>query len=327
MPLINEVGKKYWKVRILLVVITVLLWIGVGLHLFPVYWAFITSIKTRYETYSFPPTWWPHKISFASYTILFKASSLYKIMNYPLLTYLKNTLIIVGTIMAIQIPVCALVAYALSKLHTPKWNRILFLYLVGPMLVPGVISLIPLFLLLLHFPFPTKHIPTLPFTNIFFPHIKIINTYWAVILPGCYSAFNVLLFKGFFDRIPDELINAARLDGASELGIFLRIILPISKPIFAVIAYFTFSGTFNTFMWPFIVLKEKTWPLAVIMYKMQHTIFQYYTENPEIGGSMARDVGPNTLMAVSIIQSIPVFIMFIIFREQLMKGIKLRGFK
>ena len=101
------------------------------------------------------------------------------------------------------------------------------------------------------------NIPKIPFTNLRFPSYNFINTYWAVILPAMFSAFNILLFKGFFDGIPNELINAARLDGASELSIFGRIILPLSKPVFAVVSYFTFSGAFNTFMWPLIVLKEK----------------------------------------------------------------------
>ncbi|MCD6318418.1 carbohydrate ABC transporter permease, partial [Candidatus Aerophobetes bacterium] len=192
------------------------------------------------------------------------------------------------------------------------------------MLIPYEISLIPTYLLLKHFPFASKSIPNIPFTNIPFPHHNFINTYWAVIFPALFSGFNFLLLKGHFDSIPDSLINAARLDGASEVGIFSRIILPLSKPVFAVVAYFTFSGIWNQFMWPLVVLtKEKSLPFSVYIYRLQMWIINCGGEYRE--GFPTLDW--NVTMAAAILQSIPVFIAFIIFREQLMKGIKLRGFK
>jgi len=345
MPLISKIGRRHWKVRFLLLVITAFLWLGVGLHLFPVYWSFITSLKEPWETYCFPPTWWPQKVNFLSYKVLFLVGTGGMKLNpflgihYSLWVYLKNTFIIVAGTMAVQIPVCVMVAYALSKLHSPLWNRLLFLYIIGPMLVPMVANLIPSFLLIAHFPFATKNIPNIPFTDIKFPYISLRNTYWAIILPAGYSAFNTLLLKGFFDAIPDEMINAGRLDGASELGIIRRIILPLSRPVLAVISYFTFSAAYASFLWPFIVLREGKWPLSVYMYHLQLELSTAFlpsgTTKEEtvwrVGGGAqnyaAQGFGPNTIMALSIIQSIPVFIMFIIFREQLMKGIKLRGFR
>jgi len=350
MALISKVGRKHWKARLLLSGITVFLWLGVILHLFPVYWSFITSLKEPWETYVFPPTWWPQRVSIISYKVLFLIGTAQRglgmmSIHYPLWAYLKNTLIIVAGTMALQIPVCVMVAYALSKLHSPLWNRLLFLYLIGPMLIPMVANLIPSFLLIARFPFATKHIPKIPFTDIQFPYISLKNTYWAIILPAGYSAFNTLLLKGFFDAIPDEMINAARLDGASELGIIRRIILPLSKPVLAVVSYFTFSAAYANFLWPLIVLREEKWPLSVYMYYLQKEISESFLpagvsegEIARVGaelelghsrayGYAAHGLGPNTIMAISIIQSIPVFIMFIIFREQLMKGIKLRGFR
>ena len=348
MPLISKIGRAHWKVRFLLLGIIACLWLGVALHLFPIYWSFITSLKEPWETYLFPPTWWPQKMNIIGYKVLFMIGtgkwqySLY-IINYPLWIYLKNTSIIVLGIMAVQVPVCVMVAYALSKLHSPLWNRFLFLFLIGPMLIPMVANLIPSFLLITHFPFATRNIPKIPFTDIQFPYISLKNSYWAIILPASYSAFNTLLLKGFFDAIPDELINAARLDGSGELGIIRRIILPLSKPVLAVVGYFTFSAAYANFLWPLIVLREKKWPLSVYMYNLQKEISEYFLpggtsgdEIAQVGTSLgasraydyaAKGLGANAIMAVSILQSIPVFIMFIIFREQLMKGIKLRGFK
>ena len=231
--------------------------------------------------------------------------------------------------MALQIPISFLVGYSLSKLHKPTWNRILFLFFIGTMVVPYQISLIPTYLILKHFPFASRHVPNIPFTNIPFPTHNFLDSYWAVVLPGLMSGFNILLFKGFFDTIPDEIINAARLDGSSELGILRRIILPLSKPVLAVVSYFTFSGAWNQFLWPLIVLtKREIWPLSLAMYHMEQ-LLRYPTLglDPSAIEELEYGYAWNGLMALAIVQSIPVFIMFIIFREQLMKGIKLRGFK
>jgi len=333
MPLIPKVGRKKINMRFLIGTITAVLWLGVALHLFPVWWMFTTSIKPSYEIFKFPPTLWPAHPSLAAYKLLFAlGAGGYDVFQYPVKVYMKNSFIITASIMLIQIPITSLMAYALSKLSSPKWSRLLFLYCIGVMLIPGAISLIPRFLLMRYFPFPTKSIPNIPFTDISFPTHSFLNSYWAVILPAIYSPFFLLLFKGFFDTIPSELINAARLDGASELSIFRRIILPVSKPVFAVVSYFSFSAAWNQFMWPLIVLqKNKLYPLSVMMYKFQNFL-QYSDVAATTSSSQGRkllEAGMtyNGLMAIAIIQSIPVFIMFLIFREYLMTGIRLRGFK
>jgi len=336
MALIPKVGRNTFKIRFLLIGITVFLWLGIALHLFPVWWMLSTSLKSTFESYRFPPTLWPKKPTLSSYKLIFylgggqfSTSGGYG-LRFPFYIYLKNSLIITGAIMAIQIPVCALLGYSLSKLYTPRWSRIIFLYSIGTMMLAGQLALIPTYLLIYHFPFPTMNIPKIPFTNIPFPTHNFLNSYWAVIIPGMYSAFNVLLFKGFFDTIPDELINAARLDGSSEIGIMRRIIIPLSKPIFAVVAYFTFSGAWNNFMWPLIVLtNDKKWTLPVILYEFQKELTNVQPVRPEERSlySPVSYAGYNSLMALAIVESIPVFIMFLIFRKYLMTGIKLRGFK
>jgi len=331
MPLIPKVGRKKINMRFLIGTITGVLWLGVVLHLFPVWWMFTTSIKPSYEIFKFPPTLWPVHPSLAAYKLFFYLSAGgWHALQYPIRTYLKNSVIITLGIMLIQIPITALMAYALSKLYSPKWTRLLFLICIGTMLIPMQVSLIPRYLIMRHFPFPTRHIPNIPFTNNPFPYHNFLDSYWAVILPAIYSPFNLLLFKGFFDTIPSELINAARLDGASELGIFRRIVLPLSKPVFAVVSYFTFSSAWNMFMWPLIVIqKNKLYPLSVMLYKFQNflTGWRVVEVDENTRRLLESGISYNGLMAISIIQSIPVFIMFLIFREQLMTGIKLRGFK
>jgi len=331
MPLISEVGRKQRRVRILLGVITAILWLGVALHLFPVWWMFITSIKPSREVFVFPPTLWPKEPTFICYKMFFYLAQTWTVLQYPVYVYLKNSAIMTGAIMAIQIPITALIGYALSKMYNVKWNRIIFLFCIGTLMIPTQLSLVPGYLIMRHFPFPTMHVPNIPFTNVKFPSYRFLDTYWAVILPASYNAFNVLLFKGFFDGIPGELINAARLDGASEPSIFARIILPMSKPIFAVVAYFTFQTAWNNFMWPLIVIqKNELYPLSVMMYRFQNYMTSsrgLIVTNEATKRLLEQGIGFNGLMTLGIIESIPVFIMFLIFREQLMTGIKLRGFK
>lgn len=331
MPLISNVGRTHLRVKVLVIAVTSLLWLGIALHLFPVWWMFTTSLKPAIEVFQFPPSLWPKAPSLICYKLLFvlSAGEGGPLMN-PIYIYLKNSAIMTGGIMAIQIPVTALLAYGISKLSPPKWSRILFLFCIGTLMIPAQVSLIPSFLILRHFPFPTMHIPNIPFTNIPFPHYNFLDSYWAVILPGMYGAFNVLLFKGFFDGIPDEIINAARLDGSSEFSIVRRIILPLSKPVFAVVAYFTFTAAWNNFMWPLIVLqKNEILPLSVIIYKFQYwlTEVELITTDPLQQKLLESGMDYNGLMTLAIIESIPVFIIFLVFREFLMTGIKLRGFK
>jgi len=331
MPLIPEIGRSKPKLKLLIIGISAFLWLGIFIHLFPVWWTFTTSIKPVREIYKFPPTLWPKQPFWGTYLLFFKLSQGgWEALKYPIYVYFKNSAILTGSIMAFQVVLTCLMGYALSKLYSPKWSRVIFLICIGTMMIPAEVSLIPNYLILNHFPFPLKQIPKIPFIGIPFPTHSFINSYWGVILPAMFSPFFVLLFKGFFDTIPDELINAARIDGASEMSIFRRIILPISKPVFAVVCYFSFSGTWNSFMWPLIILrKNELMPLSVILYKFQYFIThqQLSIEDPASRKLVESGIGMNGLMAMSVIESIPVFIMFIIFREQLMTGIRIRGFK
>jgi len=335
-PLISEIGRKKLSVRALLIAITTILWIGVALHLFPVWWMIKTSITPTWEVFDAPAKLWPSKPTLVCYKLIYYFDPGWtgaggNSVVYPIYVYIKNSIIMSFGTMALQIPITALVAYALSKLYSPRLSRIMFLFFIGTMFIPFSVRIIPNYLILRHFPFPTLNIPKIPFTDKKFPTHNFLNTYWAVILPAAYSGFNLLLLKGFFDGIPDSIIHAARIDGASELGIFRRIILPLSKAVFAVVAYFSFSAAWNQFMWPLAVLKDnKLFPLSVLLYQMQYYLSQGTATRPvneDLQAAMEAGLSINGLMAISIIESIPVFIAFIIFREQLMKGIKLRGFK
>jgi multiple sugar transport system permease protein len=339
MPLIAQVGRKQLRVKLLLWGIAGFLWLGVALHLFPVLWMVSASLKPTREIFDEPFRLIPKEPTVASYNLLFStvtAAGLnlnIDVFRYPLWVYLKNSLLIAGLTTLLQIPVTALAAYAVSKLHAPRAARLLFLFFIGTLMVPGQISLVPRFLLLSHFPWPTHQIPSLPGTDVPLPSFSLVGTYWGLVLPASFSAFNFLLLKGFFDTLPTDLIEAARIDGAGELTTLTRVILPLARPVLAVTTYFAFTGAWNEFLGPWIVLmsEQGKWPVAVVLYKLQNFLTNWQpgqgSLDPAAAQLVASGVGYNALMALGVIESIPMFIAFLIFREQLMKGIQVSGLK
>jgi multiple sugar transport system permease protein len=339
MPLISVVGRRRPQVRVALFAIAVFLWLGVLLHLFPFWWMVAASLKPTTEVFERPFDLWPQNPSFASYKLLLTTVNASgwnlntDIFRYPMSVYLQNSVLLSVAAVLLQTPVTALAAYAVSKLHTGRAGKWLFLFFIGTLMIPGHISLIPRFLLLSHFPWPTREIPEIPFLHLALPSFSLIGTYWGVVLPAAFNAFNFLLLKGFFDTIPDDFLDAARMDGASELRAFWNVILPLSRPIVAVVVYFTFTAAWNDFLGPWIILmsEQGRWPLSVVLYKMQAFLTNW---SPASGGMdpaaqklMSSGVGYNALMALSLIESIPIFAAFLMFREHLMKGIRLQGFR
>ena len=339
MPLIPEVGRHRPKARLQICLIAAFLWLGVLLHLFPVAWMLSASLKPTAEIFSRPFNLIPEHPTGASYKLLLSsvnASALSNgtdIFRYPLYVYLRNSLLIAGFTVLLQIPITAMAAYAVSKLHSARTAKALFYFFIGTLMIPGQIAIVPRFLLLSHFPWPTRAIPMIPFFNMPFPSVSFVGTYWGIVLPAAFSAFNFLLFKGFFDTLPTELLEAARLDGASELTTLRAIMLPLARPVVAVTTYFAFTGAWNDFLGPWIMLmsEQGKWPLSVVLYKLQFFLTSWQpTEgsmDPAAQQLIAAGVGYNALMAASVIESIPMFIAFLLFREQLMKGIQLSGLK
>jgi multiple sugar transport system permease protein len=178
--------------------------------------------------------------------------------------------------------------------------------------------------------------PDIPGTGMEFPTIRIWDTHWAVIIPIVFQAFNFLLFKGFFDTIPDSVIQAARVDGGSEFNIFRRIVLPMSVPVYAVAIWTAFSGAWDQFLWPLIVIQspEKV-PASVEIYLLIQRFTQAGSMNAEQASAQAQQMQEvlsaglswNGLMVLGLLQSLPVFLAFIVCREYLLRGIRLRGLK
>lgn len=337
MSLIPAVGRKQFKARLTWLTLALFLWLGVFIHLIPFYIMISTSLKPAAEAMSMPPTLWPKQPTLAGWMLILHISDIAKsVLAQPLSRYFLNSTIMTLGTMILCIPVTSLAAYATSKLIKGRASKTLFIFFIGTLMLPGIVSLIPSFLLTRSFPFPLPTAPNIPGTDIAFPTIRIWNTYWAVILPAGFSAGNFLLFKGYFDSIPDSIINAARVDGGSEFNIFRRIILPMSIPVYAVVAYFEFGGIWDSYLWPLVVIQDsKIAPLTVAIRSITDAFSYAGTTNPmtafgassQMSELLRQGLSWNGLMVLGLLQALPVFIFFIIAREYLLKGVKIQGLK
>ncbi len=186
----------------------------------------------------------------------------------------------------------ALVAYSFSKIEW-KGKKILFPLVMATMMLPSQVTMIPVYII--------------------WSKLEMVNTFTPLILPSLFgSAFNIFLLRQFFSGIPDSLIEASRIDGASEFRIFAQILLPLSKPVLTSIALFTFMGGWNDFMGPLMYLNESSkWPLSI---GLQAFMFQFQQQW-------------ELLMAATVLFTVPMIIVFFLGQKQFMEGIVMTGFK
>ncbi len=200
-----------------------------------------------------------------------------------------NTIIFVFAVIVIHLIVNPMCAYALSRYNLPYAYKVL-LFLLATMAFPAEVAMIPSFLLLKQF--------------------HLLNTYWALILPSMANGYAIFLLKGFFDSLPKELYEAGIIDGASEATMFRKITIPMSKPIFAVIALQSFTGAYSAFMYAMLVCQDpKMWTIMVWLYELQTSAPQYIT------------------MAALVVAAIPTLLVFIFAQNVIMKGIIIPSFK
>ena len=262
------------------------------LFLTPLVWMIATSLKTNQEAMQMPPKWIPDKLLFSNYAEAMQYGY-DKLGYYPFWEYTKNTLYlcilsVVGTVIA-----NALVAYGFARIQW-KGREVLFWITLASMMIP----------------FPVLMVPTYGL----FKGLGWIGSFKPLWLPAwCGSAFNIYLLREFFRTIPRDLTDSARIDGCSELGIFLRIILPLSKPALAVVALFNFLYMWNNFIGPRIYLTDQkmfTLSLGLQFFQSQH------------GGTSW-----NYLMAASAVMVIPIIILFFFAQRTFIQGITLTGMK
>jgi multiple sugar transport system permease protein len=224
--------------------------------------------------------------------------------------WFANSMIYAIGVILLQLTISAMTGYALSRLWPRKISYWLELFFLATMMLPAILLFLPLVLMMQNFP-----LPTIPFTSIKLPGVNIMNTYWAMILPHAAWAFSILLFRGFFDQLPDELFQAARIDGASELQIFSKIVFPLSGPIYATMAIFTFTVIWTEFLWPYLVAnKQAMWTLSIGLFNQSGA-----------GGGTGGD--PRVSMSMALISAIPPLFIFLFFQKYLVRGIATTGLK
>ena len=258
-----------------------IVWAGVSL--LPVYWMLSTSVKASTSMLTVPPQWVPYPLSLEHYQTLLKVSSLPR--------WLFNTAFVATVTTAGNLLVNAMAAYAFAKLRFPG-DRQLFWVLLSLIMVPFIVVWVPLFMLI--------------------SNLRLINTYWVLIIPGLGSVWNMFLLKQFMQTLPSSLIDAARIDACGEFGIFWKIILPLSKPGLAVVAIFTFVAQWNSFFWWLLFTNTKDMrnlSVGLAQYRYEHTI----------------DYGP--LMAGASISAIPVIVIFLVFQRYFLRGLTIGALK
>ena len=264
-------------------VIYTLLILGSTVMLLPFIWSILTSFKTLTESVAVPPKIIPEHFDFFNYVNVWG--------KLPFAKFFLNTFIMVGVRVISATLFSAMAGYAFARLDFPGKN-LLFILVLVPMMVPGQIFILPQYL--------------------FISKIGWANTVKALVVPGIVSTFGTFLLRQFFMGIPDELEEAAILDGCNTGQIFLKIMLPLSKSGMVSLAIFTALFAWKDLMWPLIVnISPEKMPLSSGLALLQG---QFVTNYPE-------------LMAGSVIAIIPMLILFIVFQKQFVEGIATTGSK
>ncbi|MDU0202308.1 MULTISPECIES: carbohydrate ABC transporter permease [Paenibacillus] len=268
------------------IMVVLMLVMGVTM-LYPFFNTFFGSLKTREEFFAFPPTFFPESWVWTNYKDAFTGFDL------PLLTFLKNTVFIYVGNVIVSLLLIGLAAYALSHLKVP-FKRWVTLFFFSTLLIPPATYVVPNLLNLKSF--------------------GMLNTYWAFWLPAAANAYFMLLLKNFFDGIHKEILEAARIDGATEFSSFIRIAVPLSTPIIGTLLMLSFSATWNDFYWPSLVMTERG------MYPLATGIYLYVVYSTSV-------IPWSVRFAVLTMAMLPPVVFFLVFQKFIIRGISVSGVK
>lgn len=256
---------------------------GATVMVFPIYWMLATALRPRTEIFAALPALLPSALTWSSFAAIWQ--------RLPVLTWVANSMVIAVMGVVLTVSINLLCGYTFAKFRF-LGRDVLFFSILGAIIVPIQVILVPQFLIV--------------------SSLGLLNSPWGVILPRAAEAFGIFMVRQFMVSIPDELIEAARLDGAGEFRIFWSVVLPLSKPIIAVLVIFTFMWRWNDFAWPLVVLTDHdqyTLPLGLNMLRGE--------TNPEWG----------QVMAMSLVALGPMLAIFLAFQRYLVQGIASTGLK
>jgi multiple sugar transport system permease protein len=264
--------------------IGLILTIGALAMVYPFLWMVLGAFKTNRDIITQPIQILPRKWSVVGFREVWSQSGLPR-------AYV-NSLFVSGAIVITTLLTSSLGGYAFARLQFPG-RQLLFYFILATTMVPFVTMLIPLYLVM--------------------NDMKILNTYWALWIPAGISSFGIFLCRQFILGIPLDLYEAAKLDGATDFGIYVQIILPLIRPVLSALAIFSFIDSFNSFLWPLVVLNnEKLYTLPLILVRITETQ----------GGTNYQ-----AAMAGSVLASIPTIVIYLVFQKNFVKGIALSGIK
>lgn len=274
----QQIHKAYKKIPLYLV-LTLLLIVSV----FPFIFMVLISFQTITELFGYPPKLIPSSLSLENYKAVFRA--------LPFARQFFNSVFVAVSVTLAQLLFSSLTGYTLAKLRFPG-RSVFFALILATMMIPYTARLIPTFLVIVQFGW--------------------INTYQALIMPGIMSAFGIFLMRQFMLSIPDDLINAARIDGASEFRIYAQVILPSAKPILATLAILTFNWSWSDFMWPLVVtskMEMRTLTVGLSILQGEHVSDW------------------NVILAAATMVFVPVLIIFCFLQKYYVRGIALTGIR
>jgi multiple sugar transport system permease protein len=288
---LHTIGEKVWsKIRVnwreylIDILLGVPLVGGMILMLLPFVWTISFSFGLPQEFFELPPPIVPSALRLDNYRAVFE--------RVDFLTFFMNSVIVSVTILIGRIVTCSMAAYAFARLRFPGRDFIFTVFLAS-MMVPGQVTLIPNFIII--------------------REIGLYNSLGALIVPGLTGIFGFFLLRQFFETIPDELEDAAKIDGAGFFHIFWKIMFPLVLPAVATLSILTFNGTWNNFFGPLIFINSQskmTLPLGMIFLSNQQGV-----------------VSSGIIMAAVVLNLIPVFLVFMIFQRRLVAGITMTGLK
>jgi len=250
----------------------------------PFLWMLLSSVKPEAEIRQVPPTWWPKTFTSVNYHELFGR------LDFP--KYFGNSLLVAVIVTAGNLIFCSALGYALAKLRFPG-RKLLFLLVLGMLMVPGMAVFVPQFVLV--------------------SNLNLVDTYAGLVLPFLAGPFGVFLMRQYLLSLPDELIEAARVDGAGEFRIFWRIVLPLSRPALATLGILTFLASWNNFLWPLVVATTEdkyTLPVALALYSVGQNRINF-----------------GLALAGAVVVVLPVLLVFLLLQRYFLRGIATTGLK
>ena len=247
-----------------------------AVYLVPILWMILSSFKADSELFAYPPKLLPSQFSLENYTDAWNRG------DFGL--YFKNTTIVAVTATVLTVVINTMAGYASAK-YKFKGSTAIFMMFLATMMLPLEVLMIPIFQVVRTF--------------------HLYNNFWGLIIPSAATPAGVFLVRQYFLTIPNEIMESARIDGASETKIFLRLMIPLAKPVMSVLAIFAFLWRWNDYMWPLVVIRDTK------KYTVQLALANF-------SGQYAVDWG--SLLAMSVLTMIPVLIIFLIFQKQFMKG-------